>query len=217
MPKLLFILLFLSICNHNAYAQAPARFLHYSVKDGLSQNSVHAIYRDRRGLVWIGTQDGLNSFNGKNFTVYRHDDNDTTTISDQFVISINEDSKGFLWIGTRNGLNRLNRHTGKFNRYYTSEEEKHVFQASYSAYFLQNDGKAIVTKSKFVIIIDPETGMLKKINSPGGTDAGWFIFPDYSAWIIDAAGMLAYTGDLRRGIFVQAGRAPFSASASGSP
>lgn len=212
MPKLLFIITFLGAFVCNSAAQHAARFLHYSVKDGLSQNSVHAIYRDHTGLVWIGTQDGLNSFDGKNFTVYRHDDNDTSTISDQFVVNIKEDSKGFLWIGTRNGFNRLNRHTGKFTRYYTSEEDKHVFQAAYSDYFLQNDGKAVVVQSKFVVVIDTESRHFTKIYGPGSEDAAWFILPDYSAWVINTAGAFFYTEDLRKGKFSGRGHAPFSAS-----
>lgn len=195
----------------NAGAQRSARFLHYSVKDGLSENSVHAIYRDHDGLVWIGTQDGLNSFDGKNFTVYRHDDNDTTTISDQFVVNIKEDNKGFLWIGTRNGLNRLNKHTGKFTRYYISEDEKHIFQASYTDYFLQDDGKVIVPQTGCAIVIDPETNRHTKICGPGSENAGWYIFPDYSAWIIDASGRLFSTDDLRKGKFTDEQAAPFAA------
>lgn len=216
MPKLLLICSFILLLTWNAGAQRSARFLHYSVKDGLSENSVHAIYRDRDGLVWIGTQDGLNSFDGKNFTVYRHDDNDTTTISDQFVVNIKEDSRGFLWIGTRNGLNRLNRHTGKFTRYYISENEKHIFQAAYTDYFVQADDKVIVPQPDGLMIIDPESNSLSRISNPGNEDAGWFIFPNYSAWSIGVSGRVFSTNDLRRGKFIAEGTAPF-AGGKGNP
>jgi signal transduction histidine kinase/ligand-binding sensor domain-containing protein len=209
LPKLLFIFSFILSFTWNAGAQRSARFLHYSVKDGLSENSVHAIYRDHDGLVWIGTQDGLNSFDGKNFTVYRHDDNDSTTISDQFVVNIKEDNRGFLWIGTRNGLNRLNKHTGKFTRYYISEDEQHIFQAEYASFFLQADGKVAVPRDNYVMLIDPESRSLTKIYGPGSSYLSWHIFPDYSAWAADSSGYTYSTADLRKGRFASEGRAPF--------
>ena len=100
----LFLLLILAGTG-GAYAQM--RFISYDVSDGLSQNSVHCIYQDRDGFLWLGTQDGLNGFDGHDFKTYKHSETDTTTISDQFVLSITEDSAGYLWVGTRNGCARI--------------------------------------------------------------------------------------------------------------
>ena len=69
-------------------AQIPARFLTYNVKDGLSQSSVHSLHRDKDGLLWVGTQDGLNSFDGNAFTTYRYNERDSNSISDQFILKI---------------------------------------------------------------------------------------------------------------------------------
>ena len=127
-------------------AQLPGRFLTYSVKDGLSQSSVHALHRDKEGLLWVGTQDGLNSFNGKIFTTYRYSQWDSTSISDQFILKILEDKKGNFWVGTRNGLNYFNKHSRQFKRYYINETEKHEFQASYEKIFLFNDDSLLIQK-----------------------------------------------------------------------
>ncbi|MBU6157683.1 MAG: hypothetical protein KGP35_01515 [Bacteroidetes bacterium] len=75
------------------------------MNNGLSQNSITCIYKDKQGIMWIGTQDGLNRFDGYRFKVYKHDAKDTNSISDQFVLSIQEDGGNNLIIGTRNGLN----------------------------------------------------------------------------------------------------------------
>ena len=44
------------------------RFLHLSQEDGLSQNAGLAFLQDSRGFMWIGTQDGLNRYDGQTFT-----------------------------------------------------------------------------------------------------------------------------------------------------
>jgi len=136
-------LLLLSFVNTNA----QYRFINYNVSDGLSQNSVHCIFQDRDGLIWIGTQDGLNSFDGKSFKKYRANSLDSTTLSDQFVLSIEEDNKGFLWVGTRNGLNKLNKQTGKFSRYYLTTEEKNFINSPYSKLIKDNAGRIFLSKN----------------------------------------------------------------------
>jgi ligand-binding sensor domain-containing protein/signal transduction histidine kinase len=93
------------------------RFDHITGEDGLSQNVVLAIAQDQRGFMWFGTEDGLNKYDGYQFTIYKHDPDDAQTLSDDYVSVIYEDRQGVLWIGTRNGLNRLDRSTGTFVRY----------------------------------------------------------------------------------------------------
>lgn len=71
-----------------------------SNKDGLSQGMVNAILQDQHGFMWFGTKDGLNRYDGKQFTVFRHDVNDLQTIADNYIKSLYEDRKGRLWVGT---------------------------------------------------------------------------------------------------------------------
>ena len=87
-----------------------------SVEEGLSQSSVLSICQDSRGFLWIGTEDGLNKYDGYKFTVYKNIPNDSTSLGDNRVNAIIEDRIGNLWIGTREDLNRLDRKTGKFER-----------------------------------------------------------------------------------------------------
>jgi signal transduction histidine kinase/ligand-binding sensor domain-containing protein len=101
----------------SADAASVIRFDRITGEDGLSQNVVLAIAQDSRGFMWFGTEDGLNKYDGYAFTVYKHDPDDPTTLSDDYVSVIYEDREGVLWIGTRNGLNRLDNSTGVFARY----------------------------------------------------------------------------------------------------
>ena len=129
--KYLFLFTFFICSAAVLNAQSNYRFIAYNVSNGLSQNSVHCIYQDSDGKLWLGTQDGLNSFDGRNFKHYKYNAADSTTISDQFVLSIIEDAQGFLWVGTRSGLNRFNKRTGKFERIYLNANEQNIIGGTY--------------------------------------------------------------------------------------
>lgn len=143
-----------------AHAQTQYRFVGFNTKDGLSQNSVHCIFQDRDGLLWIGTQDGLNSFDGRKFRVYKCNPKDTTTISDQFVLSIEEDALGFLWVGTRSGLNKLDKRTGKFIRYYFSAEERTGLYRNYQTVIRDRQGNLFVQHT-YPVFINTKGQMIK--------------------------------------------------------
>ncbi len=93
------------------------RFKHLTVQDGLSQNSVESILQDHDGFLWFGTKDGLNKYNGYEFTVYRHDPQDAHSLNNNRIFTIEEDHQGDLWIGTKGGLNRWDRDRGRFAHY----------------------------------------------------------------------------------------------------
>lgn len=91
------------------------RFERLGLEEGLSQSAVHTILQDRFGFLWIGTEDGLNRYDGHTFSILRPDPDDPASISDRWITCIYEDSQGYLWIGTRlGGLNRYDHETGTF-------------------------------------------------------------------------------------------------------
>ncbi len=114
-----FIILLISIMlNLPVLAlQQNIKFQQLSLEDGLSQNTVNAILQDSQGFIWFGTQDGLNKYDGYEFTVYRHDPSDAYSLIHNEIFAIYEDSKGALWIGTSKGLNRFDRQKNRFIRY----------------------------------------------------------------------------------------------------
>ncbi len=108
-----------------AQTQANIKFSHISIEQGLSQSVVFDIFQDRDGLLWFGTQDGLNKFDGYKFTIYQNDpkdviskDNYYKSLSNNSVRSICEDKNGTLWIGTESGgLNKYDKYIDKFTVY----------------------------------------------------------------------------------------------------
>lgn len=94
------------------------RFEKLSLEEGLSQSVVNAILQDRKGFLWVGTDDGLNRYDGYGFKIYKPDINDPFSLSDRSITDIVEDSQGFLWVATRmGGLNRYDPVSGRFTRY----------------------------------------------------------------------------------------------------
>ena len=94
------------------------RFDHISIDQGLSQSSVHAILQDDRGFMWFATQDGLNKYDGYDFTIYRHETGNAASLPGNHVISLFKDSSGVLWIGANTGgLNRYHPETDSFSHY----------------------------------------------------------------------------------------------------
>ncbi|MCB0834847.1 MAG: hypothetical protein KDC45_15365, partial [Bacteroidetes bacterium] len=67
---------------------------------GLSQSTVGCLLQDRYGFVWIGTQDGLNRYDGYRFLIYKSRKGDSASLADNSINALLEDAGGRLWIGT---------------------------------------------------------------------------------------------------------------------
>ncbi|MBC8506624.1 MAG: hypothetical protein ISR58_20245 [Anaerolineales bacterium] len=93
------------------------RFDSISIDDGLSQSSVFSILQDSRGYMWFGTEDGLNKYDGYNFTIYKHDPDDPDSLISNWIQTLFEDDSGMLWIGTQDGLDRFDPETETFVHY----------------------------------------------------------------------------------------------------
>jgi ligand-binding sensor domain-containing protein len=93
------------------------RFERITIAEGMSFSKVDAILQDRQGFLWLGTERGLNKYDGYQFTVYRNDPADPHSLSHDRIYTLYEDSAGELWIGTAVGLDRLDRTTDTFVHY----------------------------------------------------------------------------------------------------
>ncbi len=109
------LLILISFLAGKIFAQIS--FENFSIPDGLSNADVMAIHQDRSGFLWIGTQDGLNRYDGYNFTVYKNDPGDTNSLGNNSIYMIDEDEYDNLWIATEGGLSKLNLNTYKFTNY----------------------------------------------------------------------------------------------------
>ena len=86
--------------------------------DGLSMNTVPALLQDRTGFLWVGTETGLDRYDGHTFVHFRHDPDDKTTLSSSFAAALAQTRDGAIWVGTYGGgLNRLDPASGRATRY----------------------------------------------------------------------------------------------------
>lgn len=82
----------------------------------LSSSLINCIVQDKYGYIWVGTEYGLSKFDGYRFTNYLHNEEDTTSITDNIISDLLVDKKGNLWIGCAKGLMRYNYEKNNFSR-----------------------------------------------------------------------------------------------------
>jgi signal transduction histidine kinase/ligand-binding sensor domain-containing protein/DNA-binding response OmpR family regulator len=124
------ILAIFLMTSHTLSAQKEQyKFRHLTINDGLSHNQVNTIFKDKTGFVWIGTNSGLNRFDGYQVKTYRSDSRDSASLVNNNVIRIAESPDGLLVINTARGLTlydprteRFNHHTEAFYRQYDLQE-----------------------------------------------------------------------------------------------
>lgn len=194
--------------NQPELEQPPPRaedliFEQLSTEEGLSESVVNVILQDHLGFVWLGTQDGLNKFDGYGFTVYKNDPSDPNSLSQSYITSLFEDQQGDLWIGTdTGGLNRFDRRQGSFSRYRHDREDSGSLSSNRISAILQ-DAEGVLwigTADAGLNRFDRQTGTFihfrNQLDNPNSLsdDSINSIYQDRSGdlWIATARGINRY-------------------------
>jgi ligand-binding sensor domain-containing protein/signal transduction histidine kinase len=110
-----------ALCVH---AQTPTlKFNTYNINDGLSQNQVFTIIQDKQGFIWFGTDEGLNRFDGYEFKIYKHEENNANSIIDNSIHSLEVGDDSVIWIGTSNGISKYYPKTEKIEQLHVSYDD----------------------------------------------------------------------------------------------
>lgn len=112
-------LLILIAFSSNTIAQKkPVKFNRLTSSNGLSQNRVSSIVQDHDGFIWIGTEDGLNKYDGYNFEIFKRNPGDSLSLNDNQALAMHVAKDGTLWVGgSLTGLSKYNSATKTFKRY----------------------------------------------------------------------------------------------------
>ncbi|WP_375560110.1 two-component regulator propeller domain-containing protein [Bernardetia sp. OM2101] len=136
------------------------------IENGLSQNTVNALLEDKDGFLWIGTDDGLNRYDGQSIVVYKHIRSDTTSIPDNQIQSLYQDKQERIWIGTVAGLALYDNNTNQFISFRNNEKNSNSL--------INNTVQAIVEDKDGFLWIGTKEG-LSKLDTKNNT------FTNYTA------------------------------------
>lgn len=141
LKKNIYILVFLC-SSFFSLAQNTSNLIFSQINEenGLSDNHVTCVLKDKQGLVWIGTEDGLNLLDGSSIKVFKHRDKDSSTLTYDYIKDIKEDAEGNIWIATSLGLNCYNKKLQHFINYSLAPSP---YSTSAIIFSLQVDGNTI--------------------------------------------------------------------------
>ena len=165
---LLLIILAIGCASAAPISRDNVRFRNYSINEGLSQTTIRAIAQDHTGLMWFGTQDGLNRFDGYKFRTFYRDSEPLGAISDNHILSLASDEpRTGLWIGTQSrGLNFLDLKFERFRAYRAGQFGLNSDQINSLA--LRSDGTLWLATSTGVTHFDPKAErVLSHLSIPG--------------------------------------------------
>ena len=134
------------------------KFKRLSNEAGLSQVTVQAIYEDSQGFMWIGTQDGLNRYDGYHFKVFKNNPTNKNSISSNNINCITEDVDGQLYIGTQtSGLSVYNRYSETFTNYKPSLKKSSISSPSIKNILPINNNELLIGTEKGLNIFNKTT------------------------------------------------------------
>ncbi len=158
------ILLFSNVPSLHTQQQR-FHFDRLSLNEGLSQSIINVIHRDQKGFLWIGTQSGLNKYDGYDFKIYKQNPFDSTSISDNLITSIYEDRSGDLWIGTNaGGLNWFDSEKETFRHFRNIADDSTSISNDF-VLFVTGDSEGhiwVITIDGGIDQLNPETGKFRR-------------------------------------------------------
>ena len=155
--------------NKLSYAQSKNLiFNNINIEQGISQSTIEAIFQDSEGYIWLGTNDGLNRYNGYEFKIYNYEEYQNS-ISHNGITDITEDKYGNIWVNTVSGVNKINKKTEKISNY--TEINGKIKEDSTTEIIVTKDNNILVgtyeglniynaKEDRFDVILEEKDGIL---------------------------------------------------------
>lgn len=119
----------------------------------LSSSFVNQVFQDTKGYIWIGTEDGLNFYDGNKFLVYKHKKDDPFSIKNNNVTHIYANRRGDLFIGYTNGVQRYDYVTDKFENVPLVRENRELNDARIFSIIERKNGDIVIGTSGYGIFL----------------------------------------------------------------
>lgn len=150
------------------------RFQRYGVENGLSQTTIRDMYQDQDGYVWLGTQDGLNRFDGYEFRIYRNDPAKINTMGDNYVVAIEGAATKGFWVATQSGgLALYNSASDDFKRFKADGKFGDLADNSISSIKLDANKRFwVATNSGSLQWLDEKQMLFQKVVAVSADSAG---------------------------------------------
>ncbi|MCU0403449.1 MAG: response regulator [Chitinophagaceae bacterium] len=126
-----------------SYAQPVSYAQQLDNSSGLSNSCVISLFEDSDRLLWVGTWDGLNVYDGANFNIFNYGtDAGRQNMESNIIYHVAEDKNGFIWIATIEGISQIDKKTGQFRHFFYNKSNTR--QAIGRGYLLAIDNQGIV-------------------------------------------------------------------------
>lgn len=150
------LLAFLLVAGNLCMAQENIRFERISVNEGLTQADVKSMVQDKFGFLWVGTRDGLNKYDGYEFTRFNREETDSTSLQFNQILDLQMDSAGDIWIGSTGGISIYNYQTNSFQNFFLSTKEWQSVDINHI--LLAHNQQAILCTTKGILNFDRKLG-----------------------------------------------------------
>jgi ligand-binding sensor domain-containing protein len=154
----------LLLLNNGINAQNKiVKFSSLTIENGLSQSDVKCILKDHLGFMWFSTDDGLNRYDGYNFTIYRHNPKDLHSLPANNITFIVEDREGRIWIGSAGGLTEYNQNTNSFTTLISKRDDESTLSSpDVNTIFQDSKGNIWVGTYSGLNLLDAKTKKFKR-------------------------------------------------------
>ena len=176
---------FLLLVNPALADKKKFQFENITTRDGLSDNDISSINNDGRGFIWLGTNEGLNKFDGYGFQVYNSNPFDTTALSGNRIWDIYEDKSGDIWSSTDKSLDLYIYGNNAFHRFTTNSRPTFVTEDKEGLLW-------VATENNGLFSIDKKTKAMRNFvrdpSDPFSISSSSFSPEQFNPIVVDTAG-----------------------------
>jgi signal transduction histidine kinase/ligand-binding sensor domain-containing protein/CheY-like chemotaxis protein len=149
----------------------PMYFEHLTMREGLSQSTVNSMLQDSQGYLWLGTESGLDRYDGESIREYRRERGNKRGLASDYIWSIAEDAHGDLWLATDGGgVARWDRRTEQFQQFRHDPQQPHTLASdAVRTLLIDTQGRIWAgTLAEGLDVLDPQSGDVRHFRHHDG-------------------------------------------------